>query len=83
MTYIDSQTKIASPKYKKDLLISISEAAKLLLPSSIPTIESNLSAVSEKIQRMNLHTNGRCFRSAKTTKKNEINPTKRLIYTNI
>lgn len=56
---------------KGDLLVSISEATKLLLSSSIPAVESNLSTVCEKIQWVNLHTDGCYFGKAKMERKNK------------
>lgn len=43
--------------HKQDLLVSIPEATKLLLPSSVPAIEPDLTTVSGEIQWMNFHTN--------------------------
>ena len=56
---------------KKDLLISIPEATKLLLSGSIPTVEANLSTVCEEIQWVNLHSNGRCLGQAKSRRQNK------------
>ena len=56
---------------KNDLLVSISEATKFLLSSSIPAVKSNLSTVCEKIQWVNLHTDGCCFGQAKSRRQNK------------
>jgi hypothetical protein len=41
-------------------IVTISEATKLLLPNSVPTIKANLPTVCEKIERMYFNTNGSC-----------------------
>jgi len=46
-----------------NLLVSISETTKLLLSSSIPAVEANLSTVCEEIQWMHFHTNSSCLKS--------------------
>lgn len=47
-----------------DSLVSISKAAKLLLPGSVPAVEADAPPVGEKVQRVNFHANGGCIQQA-------------------
>jgi hypothetical protein len=53
-------TEINHQPMKYDLLVTISEATKLLLTSSVPAIETDFTTVGTKIQRVNFNTDGGC-----------------------
>jgi hypothetical protein len=58
--------------FTRILLVSIAEAAKLLLAGRVPAVEPQLAMARGEVQRAHLHTNGCCKTSSTSRRTNAI-----------